>query len=72
MIEKKGAIQRGKIKEKLMKARKNWNDWNPQLHWNTLEWVDPKNKTLRRIHSVFRLTGYALKIENRHVIFVGH
>ena len=24
-----------------------WNDWKFQLHWNTLEWVDPKTTPKR-------------------------
>ena len=29
--------------KKLYKANKCWNDWRFQLHWNKLEWVDPKS-----------------------------
>ena len=28
-----------------------WNDWKFQLHWNMLEWVDPKSK-LKRVKPI--------------------
>ena len=31
-----------KFKKKIYEANKLWNDWKSQLHWNKLEWVDPK------------------------------
>ena len=30
------------IKNKLYESNRWWNDWKFQLHWNMLEWVDPK------------------------------
>ena len=31
------------IKNKLFQYNRWWNDWKFQLHWNMLEWVDPKS-----------------------------
>ena len=28
--------------QKIHEAYKWWNDWKFQLHWNKLEWVNPK------------------------------
>ena len=41
-ISKKSQYNQDKIKKKLYEAYKWWNDWIFQLHWNNLEWVDPK------------------------------
>ena len=31
-----------KFKKKLYEANKWWNDWKSQLHWNKVEWTNPK------------------------------
>ena len=28
--------------KKLYEDNKWWNDWKFQLHWNNLEWLDPR------------------------------
>ena len=35
------------IQKKLYEANRWWNDWRFQLHWNNLEWVDPKSNPKR-------------------------
>ena len=29
--------------KKLYEANQWWNDWKFQLHWNKLEWVNPRS-----------------------------
>ena len=36
-----------KIKINVYTDDRNWNDWKFQIHWNMLEWVDPRSKTVR-------------------------
>ena len=38
----------GKKKEKLRKANVYWNNWNLQLYWDNIEWINPKNKYLKK------------------------
>ena len=42
MTHKKEKTKEYRIKEKLMKANNNYNDWKLRFHWNKIEWVDPK------------------------------
>ena len=35
------------IKNELFQSNMWWNDWKFQLHWNMLEWVDPKSTPKR-------------------------
>ena len=46
-ISKKAHKRHDLIKNKLFVSNMWWNDWKFQLHWNMLEWVDPKSKTKR-------------------------
>ena len=50
-IRKKHKVRRhkrknDKIKPKLHTANRNWNDCKFQLHYNKLEWVDPRSRIL--------------------------
>ena len=49
-----------------------WNDWRFQLHWNILEWFDPKT-TPKRV-KLFSVSSKNLYINNkdRTAHFVGH
>ena len=49
-----------------------WNDWRFQLHWNMLEWVDPKT-TYKRVKP-FSVSSKKFYINNndRTAHFVGH
>ena len=49
-----------------------WNDWKFQLHWNMLEWVDPKT-TPKRVKP-FSVSSKKLYINNndRTAHLVGH
>ena len=51
-LSKKSQEKYEEIKKKLYTANMNWNYWKFQLHWNKLEWVDPRSKTKRKIYSL--------------------
>ena len=42
-LSKKAQKRHDLIKNKLFQYNMWWNDWRFQLHWNILEWVDPKS-----------------------------
>ena len=42
-IKQKSQKEEDKIKIKLHKANKDWNDWKFQIKWNKLEWVNPRS-----------------------------
>ena len=44
---KKAQKRHDLIKNKLFQSNMWWNDWKFQLHWNMLEWVDPKTTPKR-------------------------
>ena len=60
------------IKNKMFQQNRWWNDWKFQLHWNMLEWVDPKS-TLKRVKP-FSVSLKKLYINNNDITahFVGH
>ena len=41
-LSKKAQENQYEIQKKLYEAHKWWNAWKFQLHWNNLEWVNPK------------------------------
>ena len=43
-LGKKAQKRQDLIKNKLFQSNMWWNDCKFQLHWNMLEWVDPKSK----------------------------
>ena len=47
-LSKKSQEKDGKIKWKLNTANSNWDDCKFLLHWNKIEWVNPRNKILRK------------------------
>ena len=56
------------IKRNLQASNQNWNDWKFQIHWNMLEWVNPRSKILRKTTEFFkmieRLIGNPFKSKN--------
>ena len=46
-LSKKAQERQDYIQNKLYEANRWWNDWKSQLHWNNLEWVDPKSAPKR-------------------------
>ena len=60
------------IKNELFRSNMWWNDWKFQLHWNMLEWVDPKS-TPKQVKQ-FSVSSKKFYINNnyRTAHFVGH
>ena len=56
---------------KLYEATKRFNDWRFQLHWNMLEWVDPKST--REIVKPFSVSSekFYISKNDRTAHFVG-
>ena len=69
---KKAQERQDYIQNKLHESNRWWNDWKFQLHWNKLEWVDPKYtpKTVKPF-SVSSKKLYISK-NDRKTHFVGH
>ena len=47
-LRKKGQKEEDKIKRRLTEANKEWCDWKFQIHWNKLEWVNPRSRDEQR------------------------
>ena len=41
-LSKKSQEKQNIVQKYIYEANKWWNDWTFQLHWNKLDWVDPK------------------------------
>ena len=46
-LSKKSQKEEDKIKRRLTKANQYWNNWKLQIHWNKLEWVNPRSRDER-------------------------
>ena len=46
-LGKKAQEREDLIKNELFRSNMWWNDWKFQLHWNMLEWVNPKSTPKR-------------------------
>ena len=69
---KKAQERQNYIQKKLYEYNRWWNDWKIQLHWNNLEWVDPKSTPKRvKPFSVSSKRFYISK-NDRTDHFVGH
>ena len=49
-----------------------WNDWKFQLHWNMLEWVDPKSKPKKVKPFSVSSKEFYINNNDRTAHFVGH
>ena len=60
------------LKNKLFQYNRWWNDWEFQLRWNMLEWVNQKS-TPKRVKP-FSVSSKKLYINNNDITahFVGH
>ena len=43
-LSKKPQKEEDEIKRKLTEANQYWNDWKFQIHWNKIEWVNPRSQ----------------------------
>ena len=48
-LSKKSQEKQDEIRKNLYEPKKWWYDWRFQLHWYTLEWVDPNSLIKRDI-----------------------
>ena len=71
-LNKKAQKRDDLIKNKLFQYNMWWNDWIFQLHWNIIEWVDPKS--IPKIFKPFSVSSKTFYINNndRTAHFVGH
>ena len=71
-LSKKSKEKDDEIKRKLYTANSNWNNWELRLHWNKLEWVNPKGKIkIKEPYSVSSKKYYIDK-DDRTDYWVGH
>ena len=70
-LSKRAQERHDLIKNKLFQSNMWWNDWKFQLHWNMIEWVDPKStpKTVKPF-SVSSINFY-INNNDRAAHFVG-
>ena len=71
-LGKKAPKRQDLIKNELFVSNMWWNNWKFQLHWNMLEWVNPKSTTKRV--KPFSVSSKKFYINNNHrtAHFVGH
>ena len=59
------------IRRRLTEANQMWNDWIFQMHWNKLEWVNPRSRNERKIHFVcLQIKCFKDNVKPAH--WVGH
>ena len=58
-LSKKAQENQDEIQKKLYEADKWWNDWKFQLHWQKIEWVNPKYLTKRDKPYLVSSTSFA-------------
>ena len=59
ILSKKAQERKDYIQKKLYESNRWWNDWRFQLHWNNLEWVDPKS-TPKRVKPIYSFIYFLL------------
>ena len=60
------------MKNKPFQSNRWWNDWRFQLHWNILEWVDPKPTPKRVKPCSVSSKKFYINNNDRTAHFVGH
>ena len=66
-LSKKSQEEEDEINRKLHKANKVWNDGKFQIHWNKLEWVNPRSCDEQTIHFVCVLKNcFKNNVKNAH------
>ena len=51
-LSKKAQEKDDAIKIKIQKSYQDWNDWKFQIHWNKLEWLNPRSRNEQKKHFV--------------------
>ena len=49
---KKGQQEEDKINRRLTEADQEWCDWKFKIHWNKLEWLNPRSRNEQKKHFV--------------------
>ena len=70
-LGKKAHKKQDLIKYELFVSNMWWNDWKFQLHWNMLEWVNPKSRTKRVKPFSFSSNKFYINNNDRTAHFVG-
>ena len=71
-LSKKEQERHDLIKNKDFKSNMWWNDWKFQLHWNMLEWVDPKSTPKKVKPFSVSSKNFYINNNDRTAHFVGH
>ena len=71
-LGKKAKKRQDLIKKELFVSNMWCNDWKFQLHWNMLEWVNPKSKTKRVKPFSVSSNKFYNNNNDRTAHFVGH
>ena len=71
-LGKKAQKRQDLIKNELFQSNIWWNDWKFQLHWNMLEWVDPKSTTKRVKPFSVSSNKFYINNNDRTAHFIGH
>ena len=58
--------------KKLYESNKWWNDWRFQLHWNNIEWVNPRSLT--KMNKTFSVSSRDFYLNKNYITsrWVGH
>ena len=71
-LSKKAQEKEDKIKRNIQMENQNWNGWKFQIHWNKLEWVNPRSCSEGRNHFCVSSKKLCLKDNNKTAHWVGH
>ena len=71
-LGKKAKKRQDLIKKEFFVSNMWWNDWKFQLHWNMLEWVNPKSRTKRVKPFSVSSNKFYININDRTAHFVGY
>ena len=71
-LGKRAQKRRDLIKKELFVSNMWWNDWKLQLHWNMLEWVNPKSRTKQVKPFSVSSNEFYINNNDRTAHFVGH
>ena len=53
-------------------ANRNWNDWEFQIHWNKIEWINTRNFNEKRKPFCVSSKNLCLKDNNKTAHWVGN
>ena len=71
-LSKKSQEKQDEIKIKLQTANHNWNDWRFQIHWNKIEWINPRNRNEQKNPFCLSSKKFYMKDNNKTAHWFGH